>query len=271
MLSSALRLLSLAAIVLVTTSGCFLVPGSRLSNCHSRCCELTEKTQALESELANLDAHNRKMATELGQTEQELATLDTQLRAAEDRLANYESERSRFYRRFGRGKATLPRGIGDQLAKLAERYPSLHYDPTSGISKLDTDVLFDEAQAELAGDARQMLAEFATILRSPEAQDLRLMIAGHTDDRRISGGDTRDVYPNNWHLSAARALAVADYLRVHGIDSSRMGVAGFASHQPIAANSTPGNRQKNRRVEVFLVAPDVPVVGWTETLSTVYR
>ena len=258
-------------VVIIAASGCGFVPGSRLSQCNESFRELTEKNEAIETELANLDAHNRKTSDQLSRAEEELVSLDQQLRATEDRLANYENERSRLYRRFGRASGKLPQGIGDQLEKLSRKYPSLHYDPTSGISKLDTDVLFGEAEAELAPDTRRMLTEFATILLSPEASNLRLMIAGHTDDRRIAGEATRDAFPNNWHLSAGRALTVADFLRANGIDSSRMGVAGFGSHQPIAANSTPGNRQKNRRVEVFLVAPDVPVVGWTETLTTIYR
>ncbi len=264
-------LFALAAVALVTSSGCFLVPGSRLTKCRNRYCELQTQNRAMSSELANLDSHNRKIGDELARAEEQVANLDTQLRAAEDRLANYENERSRFYRRFGRGSGKLPSGLGDQLAALSAKYPSLHYDESSGISKLDTDVLFNEGEAELAPEARRMLADFATILRSPDARDLRLMVAGHTDDRRIAGESTRDIYPNNWHLSAGRALTVADFLRAHGIDSSRMGVAGFGSQQPLIANSTPGNRQKNRRVEVFLVAPDVPVVGWTETLTTIYR
>lgn len=266
-----LSLLVLAAVMLTAATGCCFVPGSRLSKCTQSSRELAEKNKALESELANLDAHNRKTAEQLGRAEEELASLDTQLRATEDRLANYENERSRLYRRFGRASGALPKGVGDQLERLSRKYPSLHYDPTSGISKLDTDVLFNEGDAELAPETRKMLSEFATILRSPEASDLRLMVAGHTDDRRIAGESTRDTYPNNLHLSAGRALAVADFLRASGVDSGRMGFAGFGSHQPIAANSTPGSRQKNRRVEVFLVAPDVPVVGWTETLTTIYR
>ena len=39
----------------------------------------------------------------------------------------------------------------------------------------------------------------------------------------------------------------------------------------IVENSLPGNRQKNRRVEIFIIAPDVPVVGWTESFTNVYR
>ena len=36
----------------------------------------------------------------------------------------------------------------------------------------------------------------------------------------------------------------------------------MAGHEPVATNGTAKDRQKNRRVEIFVMAPDVPVVGW---------
>ncbi len=74
----------------------------------------------------------------------------------------------------------------------------------------------------------------------------------------------RDKYPNNFHLSTARALAVADVLRGQGLSDKRIGVAGFGSHQPLTDNQTDVDRQKNRRVEIFVMPRDVPVVGWGE-------
>ncbi len=50
-----------------------------------------------------------------------------------------------------------------------------------------------------------------------------------------------------------------------------MGIAGFAQYQPISPNDTASARKKNRRVEIFVVGPETPVVGWTETLESVYR
>ena len=165
----------------------------------------------------------------------------------------------------------FPRSLSGRLSELADRYPSLHYDPKSGISKFDTDVLFDSGEAQLTPSARRMLGEFADVFQAPEARDLKIMVVGHTDGLGIKGREARQKYPNNWHLSAARAVAVVERLRESGLPENRMGVAGFAQYQPISPNDTATARKKNRRVEIFVVGPETPVVGWTETLDSVYR
>lgn len=261
-----LFLVPIAACLLL--SGC-LVPASRVAAYRQHYQQLCEKNKALEAQLLNLDAHSRKLEGDLVMTEGELTTTDRRGRTDRRRLLNLQSERDEVYRRFGQG--VLPSAVGEQLAALASRYPGLHYDAESGAAKLDADILFDSAQTEIQPRAQQMLDEFTAILKSPEARDLRVMIVGHTDDRQIEGDAARDVYPNNWHLGASRALAVSDFLRVRGLREDRLGVSTYGKFQPIAANSSDPNRQRNRRVEIFLIAPEVPIVGWTETFTNVYR
>jgi chemotaxis protein MotB len=43
-----------------------------------------------------------------------------------------------------------------------------------------------------------------------------------------------------------------------------MGAAGYSMHQPIAPNGNDANRQKNRRVEIFVLAPDASIAGIDE-------
>jgi chemotaxis protein MotB len=96
------------------------------------------------------------------------------------------------------------------------------------------------------------------------------MVAGHTDNQLIAGKGVREKYPNNFHLSTGRALAVADRMKRAGLPEQRMAVAGFGASQPIAPNATAQDRQKNRRVEILVMAPDVPVVGWSDSTPSVY-
>jgi outer membrane protein OmpA-like peptidoglycan-associated protein len=56
---------------------------------------------------------------------------------------------------------------------------------------------------------------------------------------------------SNKKLSLRRAEAVRSWLVMKGINSLRIGVAGFGVENPIADNNTPEGRQKNRRIEFF--------------------
>jgi chemotaxis protein MotB len=132
-------------------------------------------------------------------------------------------------------------------------------------------VLFTSGEASLPPDARRQLDQLAQLLKTPQARDLRVMVVGHTDSRTVGKRGTRDHYPDNWHLSAARALNVAEYLQRAGLREDQVGIAGYGRHQPLAANETDAARMRNRRVEIFITGPETPIVGWTETATNLYR
>ncbi|MEX0938490.1 MAG: OmpA family protein [Pirellulales bacterium] len=258
---------------LIAASGCAMVPKSRLSAAQSQVRSLSEQSRAQLAEVENLKVHSRSIEDQLIRAEGDLAMLDEKFGISRQKLANLSNERELLrddLAFLSEGGAGVPLGVRGQLAELAKRHPHLHYDPQTGISKLDTDVLFDSGEDVFKPGAERMLREFASILNSPEAANLKLMVVGHTDNQRIAGRETRHRFPSNWHLSTARALAVSDYLSDLGIDGDRMGLAGFGQHQPIASNASPGTRQENRRVEIFVMSPDVPIVGMTETLTNLY-
>ena len=190
-----------------------------------------------------------------------------------EQYAEYRRERAELHQQLKdlvAGRVHLPPEVSRQLEELSRQYPELNFDPRTGISKLDTDVLFDSGSAELKPGADQMLGQVCRVLKVPQAADLKLMVVGHTDNQLVAKRPARDLYPNNFHLSAARALAVADSLRRQGFPHERMGVAGFGPHQPIAPNDVATDRQKNRRVEIFVLSRNVPVVGWADSVPSVY-
>jgi chemotaxis protein MotB len=234
---------------------------------------LSEQNRAQLAEIQNLRTHCRNVEDRLMRAEEDLALLEEQAGLSGEELAAFRRERAGLRDEFGglaNRRRPLPPEVAKRLAALSERYPGLDFDPALGLSKLDTDVLFDSGEAELKRGAEEVLDELVRVLKSPEGADLKVMVAGHTDNRRIAGRPTREKYPSNFHLSTARALAVADILRTGGLEESRLAVAGFGPHQPVAPNVSPEDRRKNRRVEIFVMMPEVPVVGWTETMPNLY-
>ncbi len=256
-----------------TLPGCTCVPKSRLTQSESEKRILAEQCQAQLAEIENLRIHSRSTTDKLMQVEQDLAMLQDEVGVDRGQLSAMQRERAQLHDQFkglANGRARVPPEVAARLSALAQRYPSLQFDPSTGISKLDTDVLFDTGSDELKAGAEQMLGELAQVLGAPEASDLKVLVVGHTDSQQIAGRSVREKFADNFRLSTARAHAVADRMRRLGMSEQRLGVAGFGSGQPVAPNGTPQDRQKNRRVEIFVMNQDAPVVGWTDSIPSLY-
>ena len=268
------RLLAcLAPVALAALSGCALVSKSRLDVAQTQNRALVEKNRALTAEVANLKVHRDNILDKLERTEEELALLQEELGLDRSQLAGFRRQRDRLHENYVSllgGRVPVGPETRARLAEISRRWPALQFDPATGISKLDTDILFDTGKAELKPGAEELLGELAGVLGAPEARDLKILVAGHTDDRQIARKPARDKYRSNFDLSADRALAVCERLRAIGLGEERIAMAGFGSHQPLAPNVSDADRRKNRRVEIFVMAPEVPIVGWTETTPTLY-
>jgi chemotaxis protein MotB len=262
----------LAAALVSCLAGC-VVPKTAYDACQTQNHVLSEQNRAQLAEIENLKVHSRKTEDQLSATEQRLATLEEQLGIHRRQLVNYEREREQLHQQVrGLANAHLPLApdTSRRLEELSKRFPSLRFDPQTGVAKLDLDILFDTGRAELKTGATQMLRDLVAVLKTPEARDLRVLVVGHTDDRVIARKPARDQYASNFDLSTNRAQAVADELCKQGLEEPRLGVAGFGASQPLAPNVSSKDRQKNRRVEVSVMAPEVPVVGWTESTPNMY-
>ncbi|HEX8517172.1 MAG TPA: OmpA family protein [Bacteroidia bacterium] len=108
----------------------------------------------------------------------------------------------------------------------------------------DSGILFDVNSYTLKEDAKTNIRELAKLLKKYE--DTNVLIEGHTDS---SGSDEL-----NDKLSEKRADAVADYAKSLGVAGMRLAVKGYGEKQPIAENETEDGKQKNRRVEIAIIA-----------------
>ncbi len=99
---------------------------------------------------------------------------------------------------------------------------------------------FDTDSAKLRPDSAPALNAILGLLKNHAGS--RWLIEGHTDNQ---GGAA-----HNQPLSEARAAAVVVWLKVHGIEESRLLPQGFGDTRPVADNSTGNGRALNRRVEI---------------------
>jgi chemotaxis protein MotB len=120
--------------------------------------------------------------------------------------------------------------------------------------------LFALGSDEIRSEGQEVLKEFASIMNSADAQQFNILVVGHTDDTPIKKANTKAKHDSNWDLSVHRGTAVVKSLTGHQMAPDRMGVAGYSMYQPVVANSSEANKQKNRRVEIYVLAPDATVV-----------
>jgi chemotaxis protein MotB len=117
---------------------------------------------------------------------------------------------------------------------------------------LQSEVFFDVGKAELLPTAKTELDKVGDALGGLEKQipaDIAwvLRVDGHTDVRPISGQ-----FKSNWDISAARAIAVVQYLISKGVSPQHLVAAGFGEFQPIDVNKTEDAYKRNRRIEFKL-------------------
>ena len=110
-------------------------------------------------------------------------------------------------------------------------------------------ILFESASADLKPEAIDILSKVADeLLKYPENN---IKIEGHTDNLPINTAK----YPNNWYLSAARAISVATYFTdVKNFSPDRISTEGYGEYRPKVPNDTPENRATNRRVEIKVIS-----------------
>lgn len=101
-------------------------------------------------------------------------------------------------------------------------------------------ILFARNSAEVLPESRPDIENIHDLMM--EEPSWCLTVAGHTDGT----GDPS----YNLDLSRRRAASVKQALTELGIGEERLTVDGFGDTKPVADNTTPENRAKNRRVEL---------------------
>ncbi len=213
-----------------------------------------------------LDSEKRLTARALAQVEvlnQQIAALRRQLGALEQALEASEKRDKDSQSRIADLGQRLNVALAQRVQELS-RYRSDFFGRLRTILGnrpdvrivgdrfvFQSEVFFDVGQAVLKPEGRTELDKIASALLDIEKQipgDIAwvMRVDGHTDIRPIAGGRT------NWDLSAARAIAVVQYLISRGVSPQRLVAAGFGEFQPIDSDRTEEAFSRNRRIELKL-------------------
>ncbi len=115
---------------------------------------------------------------------------------------------------------------------------------TRSIITIQGDGLFEPGSVQLNTQVLPLIDRIGKAMReNPGA----VLVTGHTDSQPIRSAR----FPSNWHLSQERAEQVARLISPQ-LPGQRIQAEGRADGEPVAANDTPVNRARNRRVELTL-------------------
>ncbi len=247
-------------LMIIVTAGCvssgkYKIKTDEAIKYQAQSQDLNAKVARLEKTIAEQDSTNRKLSEALNATsnnkDRMISELTQEKQALQDKVNALNREKE------------------DSISSLKKTYDNLMQDMQSEIKsgeiqitqlkdKLTVNmvdrILFNSGRAEVNKQGQNTLEKVGAILKG--IKDKQFRIEGHTDNIPISR-ELKAKYETNWELSAARATHVARYLiEKTGLDPKLVAITGYADTRPVADNTTPEGRAKNRRIEIVLVPLD---------------
>jgi len=214
---------------------------------------IDQLTSELEAARLQLDQLKRRLTAAEQSGGVEVDSLRQRIAALEEDLAKKE-ELIKSMREHLMGVSALPVELDTALEDFAASNDMVEYDSSRGLVKFKSDLLFERGSDTVTATAAGAVRTLCGILNTDTAKKFDIIVAGHTDDMRISRPTTRAAHPTNRHLSSHRAISVVRVLDGCGLEGKRMSTRGFGEFRPVAPNA-PGNKgnPKNRRVEIYIV------------------
>jgi chemotaxis protein MotB len=184
--------------------------------------ELESRLEKLEGEKSDLVALKNELSRSIQSKDEELSKLK----------GTFDELREKMKAEITKGEIRLSQTNGRLKVDMVDK------------------ILFESGEAEISKGGEEVLSRVGAVLARLEGKQIQ--VAGHTDDSPIS---TRlaDRYPTNWELSATRATNVVRFLEEKArVPGQRLVSSGYGPFHPIATNSTPSGRARNRRIEILL-------------------
>ena len=124
-------------------------------------------------------------------------------------------------------------------------------DPNAGTITvtLPNSILFSSGKATLKNSTNSDLNHVYSVLRE-RYSGKQVDVVGHTDTDPIV--KTKNLWKDNWDLSAGRALTVVRYLVDKGVSPKNIRGVACGQSRPVASNSSSAGKAKNRRVEIVV-------------------
>ena len=181
--------------------------------------QLEAKSKALAAEQARLD-----------KTANRLKELEEMIAAKEQAMRNLKETLSKALNGFEGKGLTVEQKNGKVYVSMENK------------------LLFNSGSWAVGSEGKKAVVELGKVLG--DNPDLNVLIEGHTDNVPYSGSGA---ITDNWDLSTKRATAIVNILAENPkINKQKLTAAGRSEYSPLASNTTPEGKAKNRRIEIIL-------------------
>ncbi|NPD81934.1 hypothetical protein E5358_00010 [Palleniella muris] len=235
-----------------------------LENCKSENAKLSTNYQESKEALAAANARISSLQDQLSQCQGVNKTLQDNLAKSLDntsansvniaKLVDQINESNQYIRHLVEVKSksdslnlVLTNNLTRSLSK--EDLKEVDVQVLKGVVyiSLADNMLYKSGSYEINARAGQTLSKIAKIIT--DYKDYDVLIEGNTDDVPI----TRENIRNNWDLSCLRAASVVMELQTkYGVDPKRLTAGGRGEYNPLVANSSETNKQRNRRTQIII-------------------
>ncbi|WGD36022.1 OmpA family protein [Olleya sp. YS] len=201
---------------------------------------IAANTQKNRELLAQLEAKEQALAAEntrLEQLKKELESRSQRVADLENIIASKEAEMT-----------ALKNAISSALTDFEGKGLTVEQRDGKVYVSMENKLLFQSGSWAVGTQGRQAVKQLGSVLG--DNPEISVLIEGHTDNAPYPpNGNIKD----NWDLSTKRATAIVAILQENpNIKAENLTAAGRGEFAPIAPNTTPEGKAKNRRIEVIL-------------------
>lgn len=223
------------------------------------------KLDAMDKEYTQLNNYYKNLLTSSGKLNRDMAQQQEQLLAIQNNLERTRkmndslnislTEREKKVRELenimaAKDKAVLDlkNSISNALLNFKENDLTVNVKNGKVYVSLAEQLLFASGSTEVDSKGVTALQQLAKAIK--DQRDIHIMVEGHTDNVPIS--KKSPYMQDNWDLSVMRATSITKILTKAGLSPAQVTAAGKGEYVPLAPNTTPQNKQKNRRTEIII-------------------
>jgi chemotaxis protein MotB len=235
-------------------------PNKELVQSQARVDSLKAVVVQLNKQVAVTESQNQQLTSQIKTTEEagnsQMMVLKNQNAVALQEAADCKRAKEAVARRMeelnqaiaanGISMKEIRRKAAEALIQFADAGVEVTYKNGLVYISMQEALLFKPGSAKLGKNGQQALAVVGQVLN--ENPNLLIYVVGNTDSVKVTRGFT-----DNWSLSTERANSIVRVLRdQYKVSMDRVTSAGRAKYAPVADNTTPEGRAKNRRTDIIL-------------------